>query len=99
MVFPKHSLPPMPVPPPPLKRRHIYFLLSSRRLWLKVPNSRLALHGLAPPNSRLCTIFPSKSRFMHLCHAPLDTRLASPLLCQPLNSWFALHGLRAFEQP
>ena len=32
-----------------------------------------------------------------LKRAPLDTCLDSPLLCQPLNSRFALHGLRAFD--
>ena len=29
--------------------------------------------------------------------AALDTCLDSPLLCQPLSSRFALHGLRALE--
>ena len=36
---------------------------------------------------------------MRRFQAPLDTCLDNPLLCQPLNSRFALHGLRlrAFE--
>ena len=34
---------------------------------------------------------------MRLFQAPLDTCLDSPLLCWPLSSQFALHGLRAFE--
>ena len=34
---------------------------------------------------------------MHLFLAPLDTCLNSPLLCQPLSSRFAPHGLGALE--
>ena len=34
---------------------------------------------------------------MRLFQAALDTSLDSPLLCPPLSSRFALHGLRAFE--
>ena len=45
----------------------------------------------------LCAIFASNSRFMRLFQAALDTSLNSPLLCQPLSSRFALHGLRALE--
>ena len=33
---------------------------------------------------------------MHLFRAPFDTCLDRPLVCQPLSSRFALHGLRAF---
>ena len=36
---------------------------------------------------------------MRLFQAALDTCLDSPLLCQPLSSRFALHGLRAFDLP
>ena len=42
----------------------------------------------------LCEMFASTSRFMRLFQPALDTCLDSPLLCQPLNSWFALHTLR-----
>ena len=57
-----------------------------------MPNSRSRfspslIHGL-------CAIFGSDSRFMRLFQAPLNTCLDSPLLCQPLSSRFALHGLR-----
>ena len=34
---------------------------------------------------------------MRLFQAPLDTCLDSPLVCQPLSSRFALHGLRFFK--
>ena len=40
-----------------------------------MPNSRFALHGLAPP---LYAFFASNSRFMRLFQAPLDTSLDSP---------------------
>ena len=49
-------------------------------------NSRFALDG-----------FAFDSRFMRLFQALLDTYLDSPLLCQPLNSRFALRGLRGVE--
>ena len=34
---------------------------------------------------------------MRLFQAPLNTCLGSPILCQPLSSRFALHGLRGFD--
>ena len=46
----------------------------------------------------LCAFFASNSRFMRLFQAALDTSLDSPLLCLPLSSRFALHGLRTFDQ-
>ena len=59
---------------------------------LKVPTSRFALiHGS-------CATFAFNLRFMHLYQAALDTCLNGPLLCQPLSSRFALHGLRALER-
>ena len=42
-----------------------------------------------------CAIFASKSRLRCLFQAALDTYLNSPLLCHPLSSRFALHGLCA----
>ena len=80
----------------------VYF----RTLWtetlefwrLKVPNSRFALHGLALPKFTVCA--PSLPLIHGLCaffQAALDACLDSPLLCQPLSSRFALHGLRAFD--
>ena len=64
-----------------------------------MPNSRFALHGLAPPPliPGLCAILAANSRFMHLFQAALDTCLDSPLLCQPLNSRFALHNLGTLD--
>ena len=63
-----------------------------------MPNSWFALHGLAPPQLTVCAVFcSSNSRRMHLFQAPLDTCLDNPLLCQPLSSRFAFHGLRAFD--
>ena len=64
-----------------------------------MPNSRFALHGLAPSLIHgLCAIFASDSRFVRLFQAPLDTGLNKPPLGQPLSSRFALHGLRAFKK-
>ena len=45
----------------------------------------------------LCAFFVSNSWFMRLFQAPLDTCLDSPLLCQPLSSRVALHGLHALD--
>ena len=42
--------------------------------------------------------FPLQFTFNAPFQAPLDTCLDSPLLCQPLSSRFALHGLRALEE-
>ena len=39
----------------------------------------------------------TNSRLLSLSQVPLDTCLDSPLLCQPLSSLFAPHGLRTFE--
>ena len=63
-----------------------------------MPNSRFALHGLAPLIHGLCAFFASNSRFMRLFQAALDTCLDSPFFCQPLSSRFALHGLRALDE-
>ena len=63
-----------------------------------MPNSRFALHGLAPPYFTVCALFlPTNHGFLRRFQAALDTCLDSPLLCQPLSSRFALHGLRALE--
>ena len=42
-----------------------------------MPNSRFALHGLAPPQLTVCAV-ASNSRFMHLSQAALDTCLGNP---------------------
>ena len=63
-----------------------------------MPNSWFALHGKRPSLIHgLCAIFAFTSLFMGIFQAPLDTCLDSPLLCQPLSSRFALHGLRGFD--
>ena len=65
-----------------------------------MPNSRFALHGKRPSLIHgLCAFFASNSRFMRLFQAALDTCLDSPFFCQPLSSRFALHGLRALDEP
>ena len=53
-----------------------------------MPNSRFALHGLAPPNSRFVCLFASNSRFMRLFQAALDTPLDSPF-----SVTLSVHGL------
>ena len=56
-----------------------------------MPNSRFALHGLAPSLIHaLCAIFASNSRFMRLFQAPLrlDTCLDSPFFAS-----LSIHGL------
>ena len=63
----------------------------------KMPNSRFALHGLAPPYFTVCALFlplihglcAFSGRSWHLSR--------QPPLGQPLSSRFALHGLRGFE--
>ena len=59
-----------------------------------MPNSRLALHGLVPPEFTVCAPFcASNSRFMRLFQAALDTPLDSPF-----SATLSVHGLRAFER-
>ena len=53
-----------------------------------MPNSRFALHGLAPPYG-LCVFFASNSRFMRLFQAALDTPLDSPF-----SATLSVHGLQ-----
>ena len=56
---------------------------------LKVPNSRFALHGLAPPSFHgLCAFFAPNSRFMRLFQAALDTCLDNPFFAS-----LSVHGL------
>ena len=63
-----------------------------------MPNSRFALQGFSPSLIHgLCAIFASNSRFMHLLPGPSRHLSRQPFLCQPLNSRFALHGLRGFD--
>ena len=52
-----------------------------------MPDSRFALHGLAPPKFTVCApFFASNSRLTRLFQAALDP-----------SSRFAIHGLRALE--
>ena len=54
-----------------------------------MPNSRFALHGLAPSLIHgLCAFFASNSRFMRLFQAALDTPLDSPF-----SATLSVHGL------
>ena len=64
-----------------------------------MPNSRFALHGNRPSLIHgLCAMLAFDSRFYSPVSGPLETCLDSPLLCQPLSSRFALHGLRALDK-
>ena len=63
-----------------------------------MPNSRFALHGKRPSLIHgLCAFFASNSRFFAPFSGPSRHLSRQPLLCQPLSSRFALHGLRALE--
>ena len=68
-----------------------------------MPNSRFALHGLAPSLIHgLCAFFASNSRFMRLfqdCSGHPSPTAPSPPPSQftVCTSRFALHGLRAFD--
>ena len=54
-----------------------------------MPNSRFALHGLAPPYFTVCARFlPSNSRFMRLFQAALDACLDGPFF-----GGLSVHGL------
>ena len=59
-----------------------------------MPNSRFALHGLAP----VCAPFLP---LIHGLYAPFSGPLLTPVsrapFCQPLSSRFALHGLHALD--
>ena len=67
------------------------------RRW-KVPNSRFALHGLAPPQFTVCAPFLP---LILTVYAPFSGcswhPSRQPLLRHPLSSRFALHGLRALD--
>ena len=53
-----------------------------------MPNSRFALHDLAPHYFKVCALFASNSRFVRLFRAPLNTYLGSPFFAS-----LAVHGL------
>ena len=54
-----------------------------------MPNSRFALHGLAPPLIHgLCAFFASNSQFMCLFQGALDTPLDNPF-----SATLSVHGL------
>ena len=65
---------------------------------LKVPNSRFALHGLAPPSFTVCASFLPAIHGLCAFFRLLLTPSRQPLLRHPLSSRFALHGLCAFEK-
>ena len=67
-------------------------------LGLKEPNSRFALHGLAPlPNAQVVRYFCLEFTVKVPFSGPSWYLSRQPLLCQPLSSQFALHGLGSFE--
>ena len=69
------------------------------KFWrLKVANSAVSTSRFSSSLIRgWCAIFISNSRFMRLFQVALNTSLDSPLVCQPLSSRFALHGLHTLE--
>ena len=65
----------------------------------EVPNSRFAPRFSPSLIHGLCAFFASNSRFFYLFSGPSWHPSRQPLLCHPLSSRFALHGLRALENP
>ena len=62
-----------------------------------MPNSRFALHGVAPHKFTVCVPFWPLSHGLCAFFMPFLTPVSQPLLCQPPSSRFTLHGLRGFE--